>query len=89
MEKICEIERSAERSPIDRSEALPSFLEWMTSHDVEMGPVEIVELPLYGCCVRATKQVNTGELLFSIPQKLMMSTQTARNSSLGNLYIIF
>lgn len=83
LEKICEIEKSLERTPIKRSAALPTFLEWMTSQDVEMGPVEIIEMPLYGCCVRATKQVAAGELLFSIPQKLMMSNQTARSSSLG------
>jgi hypothetical protein len=84
LEKISEMEKSLERPTTKRSEALPSFLEWMTNHDVEMGPVELVELPLYGCCVRAKKQVRAGELLFSIPQKLMLSNETAISSSIGN-----
>lgn len=76
-----------ERSAIKRSEALPLFLEWMIGQGVEMGTVELTELPLYGCCVRATKQINSGELLFSIPEKLMMSTQTAKTSSIGGVAI--
>jgi hypothetical protein len=84
LEKISEMEKSLERPPIKRSDALPFFLEWMTNHDVKMGPVELVELPLYGCCVRATEQVRAGELLFSIPQKLMLSNETANSSSIGN-----
>jgi hypothetical protein len=79
------MEKSLERPTVKRSDALPPFLEWMTNHDVKMGPVELVELPLYGCCVRATKQVSTGELLFSIPQKLMLSNETANSSTIGNL----
>ncbi|XP_046444883.1 actin-histidine N-methyltransferase-like [Daphnia pulex] len=84
LEKIYEMEKSLERPTVKRSDALPPFLEWMTNHDVKMGPVELVELPLYGCCVRATKQVSTGELLFSIPQKLMLSNETADSSTIGH-----
>lgn len=58
-------------------------MEWMTKHNVTMGPVELAELPLYGCCVKATKHIKSGELLFSIPQELMLSTETATTSSIG------
>ena len=40
-------------------------------------------MPLYGCCIKATAAVSEGDLLFSIPQKLMLSVETARNSSIG------
>lgn len=83
LEKITDIEKSIQRTPTNRSETLTPFLEWMIKHDVEMGPVELTEIPFYGCCVRAVKQVKSGELLFSIPQKLMLSTQTATSSNIG------
>ena len=83
LERIIEAEKSLARPKNQRSEALPFFLEWLASHNAEMGAVEVVEQPLYGCCVLATKDIKEGELLFSIPQKLMLSTETAKSSSLG------
>lgn len=84
LEKIREMEKSLDRLRISRNESLPSFVEWMTKHDVKMGPVELAELPLYGCCVKAKKHINSGELLFSIPQELMLTTETATKSSIGH-----
>lgn len=84
LERIIEAEKNLTSRPRKpRSEALPPFMEWLNSHNAEMGPVEVVEQPLYGCCVRATKDIKEGEMLFSIPQRLMLSTETARSSDLG------
>ena len=82
--KISEIERNVQRSTPNRSQALGPFMEWMTGHDVQMGSVELAELPLYGCCIKATQLVRKDEMLFSIPEKLMMSTQTAVSSPIGS-----
>lgn len=49
--------------------------------------MEIAEVPLYGCCVKATLEIQEGDLLFSIPHELVMSTETARSSSLGTQQI--
>lgn len=83
LEKIVDAEKSLSRPKGQRSAALPPFMEWLASHGAEMGPVELVEQPPFGFCVRAVADIKMGELLFSIPQKLMMSAETARSSDLG------
>lgn len=83
LENISDAEKSLVTPKGPRSDALPAFMEWLASHGAEMGPVKVVEQPLYGCCVIAKTDIKEGELLFTIPQQLMLSTETAQNSELG------
>jgi len=83
LEKVSELERSLGRSVGNRIDALGPFLQWLEENGAQKGAVEVVEMPLYGCCIKATAAVSEGDLLFSIPQKLMLSVETARNSSIG------
>lgn len=84
LNSICELEKNLGRSPItSRAEAFKPFIEWLESHGTQIGDVKLVELPLYGCCVQAIKPVIMGDLLFSIPQEIMMTSETAKASKIG------
>jgi len=83
---ICELEKTnVEKSPsASRTAAFEPFMEWLQSHGAEMGDVKLVELPFYGCCVQASGQVVKSDRLFSIPQKLMLTSETAKASNIGS-----
>jgi len=85
LNSICELETNLGRSPTSsRVEAFKPFVEWLESHGAKMGDVTLVELPLYGCCVQAVGPVAMGDLLFSIPQELMMTNETVKASKIGS-----
>lgn len=84
LNSICEMEKNLVQSPnTSRAEAFKPFIEWLKSHGTQIGDVKLVELPLYGCCVQAVGTVAMGDLLFSIPQELMMTNETAKASRIG------
>lgn len=78
-----DLEQSLKRPARQRSDALDPFIDWLKKNGTKMGPVQITELPLYGCCVKANAAISEGDLLFSIPQKLMLTVETARASNIG------
>lgn len=78
------IEQALERPSIDRSEALIPFMSWLSSYGALMGSVELVDLPLYGYSLRAISPIKVGDLLVTVPQKLLLSVETARASSIGS-----
>ena len=87
LNSICELETNLGRSPTSsRVEAFKPFVEWLESHGAKMGDVTLVELPLYGCCVQAVGPVAMGDLLFSIPQELMMTNETVKASKIGKIF---
>ena len=84
LEKINSMEKSLERPSIDRKEALAPFMEWLAKHGAEMTGVELAaDVPLYGFCVKSTNVITAGDLLFSIPRKIMLSSETAMSSEIG------
>ena len=90
MEKINSLEKSLERPNVDRAKALAPFMDWLAEHGAKMGGVELAaDVPLYGYCVKAKSAITAGDLLFSIPQKIMMSTETAISSEIGIIIMFY
>ena len=82
--KIGEIERTLTRLAVKRSDAVAPFLSWLKEHGAVTGPVELIELPVYGFCVRASEPIKEEELVFSIPEKVMLSVN--QSSSIGKTF---
>lgn len=58
-------------------------MDWLAEHGAKMGGVELTaDVPLYGYCVKAKSAITAGDLLFSIPPKIMISTETAMSSEI-------
>ena len=65
-------------------------MDWLTEHGAKMGGVELAaDVPLYGYCVKAKSAISAGDLLFSIPLKVMMSTETAMSSEIGIIFLLY
>lgn len=83
LEKITSIEHLLERPTVDRKTAVAPFLKWLSSHRAQMSSVELVDISGFGYSVKALTPIKRGDLIFSIPHKLLLSVETARASSIG------
>lgn len=61
------------------------FLEWLEKYGAVIEGVEIAEYDNQGLGLRVTKELKEGDVVISIPRKVFMSTETAKNSSLSAL----
>lgn len=87
VEKVQEIERgySMCRQLPDRRNAIKPFQAWLTDLGAVIKKVEVSDYGEQGLGLRVTEEVSEGEEVIRIPQKAMMSTETARHSSIGFL----
>ncbi|KAL7637676.1 UNVERIFIED_CONTAM: hypothetical protein RMT77_011285 [Armadillidium vulgare] len=85
VEKIREIEKDIVLPSYDREEQAESFLQWLKENDAEVDGVEICSFEQEGLGLKTTKALQEGDLVLSIPKKLVMSEETARKSYLGSL----
>ncbi|RXG53413.1 Hexosaminidase D [Armadillidium vulgare] len=85
VEKIREIEKDIVLPSYDREEQAESFLQWLKENDAEVDGVEIYSFEQEGLGLKTTKALQEGDLVLSIPKKLVMSEETARKSYLGSL----
>lgn len=69
----------------DRAEEWPPFLKWLKDNGVDHSLIAIEEFPGYGYGLKATADIKKDDLLLSIPRKIIMSVESARNSQMGPL----
>eukprot|EP00096_Caligus_rogercresseyi_P012148 TRINITY_DN5004_c0_g1_i1.p1 TRINITY_DN5004_c0_g1~~TRINITY_DN5004_c0_g1_i1.p1 ORF type:complete len:504 (+),score=156.69 TRINITY_DN5004_c0_g1_i1:76-1587(+) len=70
-----------------RAKHMPHLLEWLESHGGLIQGVEPKELNTKECGLFVSKEegLNEGDLVIRIPRKCIMSSETARGSSIGSL----
>jgi len=87
VEKVREIEAgySMCRSLPDRRNAMKAFIQWLHDLGADTEGVEVADFGSQGLGLRVTKDLKKGEPVIKIPQKAMMTTETARASSIGTL----
>ncbi|KAI8479978.1 Histone-lysine N-methyltransferase setd3 [Branchiostoma belcheri] len=71
--------------PVSRDQCFPVFLKWLEDHGVKTDAVTIEQFEVGGFGLKAVKDIKAEELFITIPRKLMLTTETARESSLGPL----
>lgn len=87
VEKVREIEsgHSMCRTLPDRRNAIKPFVQWLEDLGARVDGVEVADYGPQGLGLRVTKALGQGDLVISVPQKAMMTTDTARASSIGSL----
>lgn len=74
-----------EKSDHSRQDNITNFIEWFKKNGGEADQVEIDDFGKQGLGLKAVTDIKSGELFATIPRKLLMSAETARNSELGPL----
>merc|ERR1719270_2882149 len=87
VDKIREIEggHSMCRTLPDRKAAIKPFLSWITELGAIIDGVEVADFGEHGLGLRVTRDIKQGEEVIRVPQKAMMSVDTAKASSIGTL----
>jgi len=87
VEKVREMESgySMCRTLPDRRNAIKPFTAWLEDLGATMEGVEVADFGEQGLGLRTTKDLTQGEPVIRIPRKAMMTTDTARASSIGTL----
>jgi len=87
VEKVRTIEsgHSMCRTLPDRKNAIKPFLAWLTDLGAVINGVEVADYGDQGLGLRVSKELKMGEEVIRIPQKAMMSVDTAKSSSIGTL----
>ncbi|XP_073241569.1 actin-histidine N-methyltransferase-like [Porites lutea] len=68
-----------------RQDNIAGFIKWFNENGGKADSVEIGHYGQQGLGLKAIADIKSGELFASIPRKLMMSAETARNSELAPL----
>ncbi|CAG9100910.1 unnamed protein product [Plutella xylostella] len=66
-----------------RESNIEEFLKWLNENEAQYEGVEIASFKGYDLGLKATKDFKEGSLMLTIPRKVMMSEQDARESILG------
>merc|ERR1719500_2229714 len=87
VEKVREIEvgHSMCRTLPDRKAAIKPFLAWIAGLGGVMEGVELADYGASGLGLKVCRDLKEGEEVIRIPQKAMMSVDTAKASSIGTL----
>jgi len=87
VEKVQQIESgySMCRQLPDRKNAIKPFQAWLTDLGAVIKKVEVSDFGDQGLGLRVTEDIAEGEEVIRIPEKAMMSVETARTSSIGFL----
>jgi len=87
VEKVREIEggHSMCRTLPDRKAAIKPFLSWIAGLGGVMEGVEVADYGASGLGLKVSRDLKEGEEVIRIPQKAMMSVDTAKASSIGTL----
>merc|ERR1719445_473808 len=87
VEKVREIEggHSMCRTLPDRKAAIKPFLSWIAGLGGVMDGVEVADYGASGLGLKVSRDLKEGEEVIRIPQKAMMSVDTAKASSIGTL----
>jgi len=87
VEKVRDIEsgHSMCRNLPDRKNAIKPFLAWLTDLGAVTDGVEVADYGKQGLGLKVSKDIKEGDVVIRIPQKAMMSVDTAKSSSIGTL----
>ena len=61
------------------------FMEWLEKYGAKIDGVEVAEYGSHGLGLKVNAELKKGDVVISIPRKVFMSTETAKNSSLSAL----
>ena len=85
VEKIRDRQKNLINTIHDRTQEWSHFLQWLKENGVDYSRVAIQEFSGYGFGLKAATDLKEGDLLLSIPRKMIMSVDTARKSQMGPL----
>jgi hypothetical protein len=72
------------RIPVsNRATRIEEFMKWMKENGAEIERIKIAEFPGYGCGIKAEKKFLQGDLLITVPRKVMLTTENVEDSLLG------
>lgn len=73
----------------ERSALFEEFYNWLTSNGAFFEGLKIAKFSGYDYGVMSEKEIGQGDLLIAIPRKLMLTSESAKNSLLGKISIKF
>ncbi|KAJ9592062.1 hypothetical protein L9F63_001401 [Diploptera punctata] len=85
LDKINRIESDMKVPMTDRSTSLEEFITWMKENGAEFDGVKIEHFPGYDYGLKADKNFTVGDVLITVPRKVMLTTETISDSLLGPL----
>lgn len=71
--------------PERTKESIDNLYTWMVENGAKIEGVELAEFEDYGYGLKASKDVKESDFMISVPRKLMMTTDLAKESELGIL----
>ncbi|XP_070578396.1 actin-histidine N-methyltransferase-like [Ptychodera flava] len=85
VEAIREKQADLRKEEPPRADALDDFMSWLNAHEIKTDHVEIEDYPDKGYGLKALQDIKVNKDLLTIPRKVMLTTETAKTSCLGNL----
>lgn len=85
LEKVNQAESDMKVTPSDRSSHFEQFMSWMQQNGAEVNGVKIAQFPGFEYGLQAEKDFEEGDLMIAVPRKLMLTTETVKDSVLGPL----
>lgn len=85
VDKLLQLQSAFDAPVTNRENGFPPFVDWLHNNGIDTSIVEIKYFPDCGYGLQATKDLKEADPFLTIPRKVMMTTQTARNSVLGAL----
>lgn len=85
LEKISKLESDMKIPVSDRDTRIEEFIKWMKENGAEIDGIKIAQFPGYGYGIKAEKNFTQGDLLISVPRKVMLTTENVGDSLLGPL----
>lgn len=86
LHKIINIEDEINIDHLERDkESIENLTKWMLENGAKIEGIELAEFDGYGYGLKAIRDVKDGDFMISVPRKLMMTTDLARNSELEYL----
>ncbi|KAG6450200.1 hypothetical protein O3G_MSEX006446 [Manduca sexta] len=80
---IVNIEGQQKSSQTPRQANIDKYLKWLNENEVQFEGIDIAEFEGYGLGLKATKTFPEGSLILTVPSKVMMTENNAKESELG------
>lgn len=87
VEKIRNIQADVSYVQPDRQASIPAFIQWLNNNEVDTSAIEIEDVQHLGYGVKATKDLKEMDPFIIVPRKIMLTTDTARESGLDALIV--
>ncbi|BFZ12485.1 hypothetical protein BsWGS_15524 [Bradybaena similaris] len=85
IDRIQKIQSVQQQPASNRHQKFPAFIKWLNENGVSTSSVEIAEFDDFGYGLKAATDLMESDKFLHIPRKLMMTVDSAKESTLGPL----